>query len=313
MLIRLTTADLIVELDPGRGADVLALVDVRTGVDVLFRTPWRERADAIRHGQAPSTVDPTATWMEQYRGGWQTLCPSAGEPRTIHGAPVSFHGEASVVPWTVDEVTATSARLHVDLFSLPIRIDRTLTVEASALHQVDVLTNLSDVPLGFDYSNHPAFGGAFLEGECRIETGATRFTSSEGRENAIVAGSVNEWPWAAGSDGKPVDLRVLPSAGHPREILGWLSDFTEHWASIANTRLDVAVRLEWDGAHVPYAWFWQELNAGAEAPWFRRARAAAIEPASMTTDRARGSALALAGGASVTLPLTVALERPEAG
>ena len=274
MLIRLTSSDLIVEVDPVRGADVLSLVDRRTGVDVLFRTPWRERADAIRNGQAPSTVDPTAVWMEQYRGGWQTLCPTAGPPRTLHGAPLDFHGEASVVPWAVDESSPTTTRLHVDLFSLPIRIDRTLTLEGSVLHQVDVLTNLSAVPLGFDYSNHPAFGGAFLDGECRIGAGATRFTSSAGRENALVGGAVNEWPWAAGSDGEPVDLRVLPAPGRPREVLGWLSDFTEHWVALANPGLDVAVRLEWDGEHVPYAWFWQELEATPDAPWFGRARAA---------------------------------------
>lgn len=308
-MIRLTTADLLVEIDEGRGADVLSFVDRRTGVDVLFRTPWRERADAIRAGQAPSTVDPTAIWMEQYRGGWQTLCPVAGPPRSVHGAAVDFHGEVSVVPWSLDERSETEARLHVDLFSLPIRIARSVSVEGPRFHQVDVITNLSSVPLTFDYSNHPAFGGAFLDGECRIDTGAQKFTSDPEAADVFAGGSEHSWPWAVDRSGLRVDLRVLPRPGVPREVLGFLSDFTDYWVRVANLDLGLAVRIEWDGEHVPYAWFWQELNATEAAPWFRRARAAALEPASMPTDRLLGSALSLAGGASVTLPLTMSFEK----
>jgi hypothetical protein len=71
--------------------------------------------------------------------------------------------------------------------------------------------------------------------------------------------------------------------------------------------------MQWDGQHLPYAWLWQEFNATSEFPWYRRARAMAIEPAStQTSGPTRRSALTLIGGASVDLPLSVSLENRSA-
>lgn len=311
--LELASPDMVVKIDAGRGADVLSLVDVRTGVDVLFETPWRDRADAIRGGQPPSTFDPVAGWLEQYRGGWQTLCPNAGEPRPVHGAPVAYHGEASVVPWTVDDVAPSSARLHVALFSVPIRIDRTVEVRSATLRIVDTLTNLSNTPLEFDYSNHPAFGGVFLDGDCRIETGARLFTTDPATATFFNPGSEYPWPWATSRSGETVDLREIPPPGNPREVFGWLSDFSEYWASVTNLGLGLTVRIEWDGTNLPYAWLWQELNATEDFPWYGRARAVAIEPASMqTSGPARRSALHLAGEASIEIPISVNFENRNA-
>ena len=307
--LELSSADLSVTIDPQRGADILSLIDRHSGVDVLFRTPWRERADAIREGQRPSTFDPGAGWLEQYRGGWQTLSPSAGDPRRVHGAPVAFHGEASVVPWGVDDTTGQTARLHVELFSVPVRIDRIITVYGPIISIVDTLTNLSTTPLEFDYSHHPAFGGEFLDGNCRIETGARRFTSDTQTTSIRDPGSEYEWPFAMSTSGDRVDLREIPGPGTSRELFGWLHDFTNHWASITNVDLGLTARIEWDGEKLPYAWVWQELNASDQFPWYKRARAVAIEPASMQTSGVdRRSALRLDSKAKLQIPISVSLE-----
>lgn len=268
-------------IDPKRGSDILSLVDRRSGIDVLFKTPWRARADAIRNGQPRVFSDPRAGWLEQYRGGWQTLSPIGGDPRLVHLAPVAFHGEASVAAWSVEAVTKNSAILSLEMFSVPVRIDRTITVTGSTISVVDTLTNLSSTALEIDYAHHPAFGGAFLEGNCRIETGARRFTSDESTTSVEKPGSEYLWPMAVSSAGEPMDLRHVPTVGSERELFGWLHDFSEHWASITNLDLGLAADVNWDGTHLPYAWFWQELNASDEFPWFKRARVLAIEPSSM--------------------------------
>lgn len=305
----LVTSELSVAIDPRRGADILSLIDRRTGIDVLFRTPWRDRADAIRDGQPPSSFDAWAGWLEQYRGGWQTLSPSAGDPRQVHGAPIAFHGEASVVPWSVDEATGRAARLHVELFSVPVRIDRAVTLIGPTISLVDTLTNLSTTALEFDYSHHPAFGGAFLDGTCRIESGAQRFTSDPQTTSIHHPGSEHVWPYAVATSGDRIDLREVPQVGTSRELFGWLHDFTTHWASITNVDLGLTVRIEWDGKQLPYAWLWQELNATDQFPWYKRARAIAIEPASMqTSGPGRASVLRLASRASVQIPISVTLE-----
>ncbi|MFE4468117.1 hypothetical protein ACFRFH_04795 [Leifsonia sp. NPDC056824] len=278
--LELGSADIAVTIDPDRGADILSLVHRPTGVDVLFRTPWREHADAVCAGRTPASLDPDAVWLEHYRGGWQTLFPNAGPARSVCGAPVPFHGEASVVPWEVDSVSADAATLHVDLFSVPVRIERTVRLAGATATVEDRLLNRSGAGLDVDYVQHPAFGGEFLSGDVRIETGARRFTSDPGSTDR-----------SAGS------------------VFGWLHDFSEHRASIVNRDLGLAAHVAWDGERLPYAWFWQELNATATFPWYQRARVVAIEPASTTTSGpGRRSTLRLDPGADVTLTMSISLE-----
>jgi len=309
-LLKLRTSQLSATIDPGLGADCLALVDARTGIDVLFQTPWRARADAVRAGQRP-TAEPAASWLEHYRGGWQTLCPVGGDAREVHGAPVGFHGEASRVPWQVIDVTESSARLAVDLFTVPIRIERQLRLVDARVEVLDNLTNTSSVEVTIDYSHHPAFGGEFLDGRCRIETNAATFTPDPDRATLLGPGAVG-WPHATALTGEAVDLSLVPSATEePREIFGWLHDFgsTRGWARIVNPRHRLAVELTWDSRRLPFAWLWAELGATAGFPWFGRARALAIEPATMITGGVeRASLLTIAAGETVPIPLALELQ-----
>lgn len=307
--LELGSAGIALTIDPVRGADILSLVHRRTGVDVLFRTPWREHADAVCAGRTPASLDPDAVWLEHYRGGWQTLFPNAGPARSVCGAPVPFHGEASVVPWEVDSVSPDAAALHVDLFSVPVRIERTVRLAGATATVEDRLLNLSGAGLDVDYVQHPAFGGEFLSGDVWIDTGARRFTSDPGpTTDAVSTGCGYAWP--LGPDRLGDTLRGgLPADGSAGSVFGWLDDFSEHRASIVNRDLGLAADLAWDGERLPYAWFWQELNATATFPWYQRARVVAIEPASTTTSGpGRRSTLRLDPGEDVTLTMSISLE-----
>ncbi|KAA1421797.1 hypothetical protein F0U44_05885 [Nocardioides humilatus] len=306
--VTLRSAAVEVVVDPAGGADIVSLVHRATGTDVLFRTPWADHAQAVRDGRkAATSYDPVAGPLERYRGGWQLLCPVAGAPRPIHGAPTTFHGEAMAATWTVVEADAATARLAVDLYTVPLRIDRDLALTGDRLTITDTLTNLSDVGLEIDYISHPAFGGAFLDGRVRIDTGARRYTADPATEGSFVApGSTHSWPAA-----EDTDLRDLPLPGERRMAFGWLSDFDGHWASITNLDLGVGVRLEWDAA-LPYAWFWQELHHTEGFPWHRRARAFAIEPAStITGGEDRESCLSIAPSGATTITHSITIESKE--
>lgn len=298
-----------VDLDPGRGADVLSLIDVRRGIDLLFRTPWRPRADAVRAGQAPSTTDHRADWLEQYRGGWQTLCPVAGDARHVYGAPVGFHGEVSRVPWSVEASDGGSARLRVELFSVPVVIEREILLEGARITVSDVLTNVGHAPLEVDYAHHPAFGGAFLDGPCTIETGATRFVGDPAGGSAVPPGVSVAWPNGIDIHGAHLDLADVPGPEARRDLFGYLAEFTTGFAALVNPRLGLGVRLEWDAHVLPYAWLWQELNHSAGFPWYERARVVAIEPASVpTSGEDRRSSVRLDPGAPKQIDLSLTVE-----
>ena len=307
--LTLRSDDLEVVLEPGRGADVRHLVHRASGVDAFAATPWASHADAIRSGErAPTTYDPVARPLEQYAGGWQVLCPNAGAPRAVMGAPVSFHGEAWLAPWRVVSAEADRATLRTELFSLPLSIERDVSVHGAEVSVVDTLTNDSDVELtDVDYVSHPTLGGAFLGGACTIDTAARAFTTDpETTADLAPGGTRAAWPWLDAPDGTRFDLRTVPPAGDSHMLFGWLSDFAEHRAAVTNHDLGLTFEIAWDGARLPYAWFWQEFNYTTGFPWYRRARAMAIEPSStLTSGPDRRSALSFAPRESVRMAVTV--------
>lgn len=310
-LLTLSNPSSTVVVDVYRGADIVSVVDTRTGVDVLFRTPWAERARAAsRRGPAQWHNSSAEAWLESYGGGWQLLCPNAAGPTIRGGVEQGFHGEAAVVPWLIDTADATSAVLHVELFTAPLQIRRSLVLDGSVLTVTDTVTNLAPVPVEFDFQHHPAFGPPLLSADCLIETGARTYVVDPRTLGATAEpaepGSVHVWPPTTDYPDRRLDR--LPPQGEHLARLGWLTDFSTGWAAVRNPRLDLAVGLSWDASVLPNAWLWQELNATTDFPWFGRAYVMALEPSSTTSSgpgRAQTMNLAPEASQQITLRLTL--------
>jgi len=57
-------------IDPRRGSNLLSIIQKETGTELLFATPWRDRAGDIREGRSGVTsIGSMESWLEQYRGG----------------------------------------------------------------------------------------------------------------------------------------------------------------------------------------------------------------------------------------------------
>ena len=284
--VTLKSGDLELVLDPGFGGDILSIMTLPNNQELLLRTPWADRAeDVIAGRQTPFSLDPVAHWMEHYRGGWQLITPNAGDPRKIHGAAVGFHGEAAISQWTIVESTPESVRISLDLISIPVRIERVISLANNEISITDQITNLSGVDLEFDYSSHPAFGGALLDGEVSIETSATKFTLDEESESAHGAsGSTHQWPLIKSENGKTLDVSKLPTHGSNLWVFGWLSAFDgPKWYRISNKEKNLSFEMRWESEFLDFAWFWLEFNSSQGFPWFGRVRTFAIEPSSTQT------------------------------
>ena len=307
--LHLESSDLELVIDANYGADILSIKTINSNQEVLLSTPWSDRAEAvIKQEQRSIYLEPQAHWMERYRGGWQMICPVAGAPRVLHGAPVGFHGEAAISKWKVNNLESSNARMQLDLFSIPIRIEREISVDGNEIEITDVITNLSNLELEFDYSSHPAFGGALLEGAVSIETSAQKFHLDE----EVVtphgnSGSTHDWPLIKGENGKVLDLSLLPSPPTRLGVFGWLSDFgAKKWYRIKNAETNIGFEMEWESEYLDFAWFWLEFNDNEGSPWFRNVRTFAIEPSStQTSGKNRKSILKLQGNQSTTIKQTV--------
>jgi hypothetical protein len=158
--------------------------------------------------------------------------------------------------------------------------------------------------LEFDYSSHPAFGGALLEGEVTIETSAQKFHLDEEAVSPHgVSGSTHDWPLIKGESGKVLDLSRLPAPPTQLGVFGWLSDFgNKKWYRVKNIDTNIAFEMEWESEFLDFAWFWLEFNNNEGSPWFRNVRTFAIEPSStQTSGKNRRSILQLKGKQATTI------------
>ena len=249
--------DLQVTILPAKGADIYALADRRTGVDVLFKSPWGTRSP----GPWPRAATSMERWVEAYPGGWQVLLPNGGDECVEQGVTWGYHGEAALVPWEVTGTGDTWATLETRLFTVPLRIEREFTLDGPVLRLAETVTNESAADLEVMWSHHPAFGAPFLDGGCLLSAGCRSVLADDEAPGTLLApGSQHAWPHATTAAGDPLDLRRIPGPGEPRAVLAYLGDFTSGYFAITNPRLRLGVGLRWPLDPFGQAWLWQEVH-----------------------------------------------------
>ena len=268
---------------PDRGADIHAVEDLRTGVDVLWHTPWglrRRGNDSPRPGSAEA-------WLDTYAGGWQVLLPSGGGPSSHRGVHHAYHGEACSLPWAATIATAVGGGEHVELrvrlADSPLLVERVVSLVPGRGEVVvaERVTNESDHPLEYMWVHHPAFGEPLVAPGARIRTSASTIladTSHDGPGNPLEPGTSQGWPIVRTRDGGRLDLSVIPAARPPAAAR--IPERLRPGGGIDRERSSRSrCTLSWDLDVFPYAWLWQELGATAGPPWLGRAYTIAIEPA----------------------------------
>lgn len=282
---------------PEKGCDIVSIEHRPTATGLLFEAPW-----AAPPGNAGYAPDSFAAWVRAYPGGWQVLLPNAGAACVERGVEWGFHGEAAMVPWTVESATSTAAELRVALLTAPIEIERRLELGAGRLRVWERLTNVGADPVEVMWGHHPTFGAPFLDGTCTIDLDAEQFVADDQGPGTVLGPSATgRWPEIGTAEGGVCDLSRVPGAtSEPRAVFGYLSGFRTSRYTITNHRLGLAATLSWDRETFPYAWFWQEIHASPDFPWFGRAYATAIEP--QTTIPGQGIEVARRrGGTLLTL------------
>ncbi|MFN7992458.1 MAG: aldose 1-epimerase [Bryobacteraceae bacterium] len=271
---------------PEKGADIYSLVYEPRSVDVLWKSPWglRRPSGAILSGP-PSE----AAWLDAYEGGWQELFPNGGDACTYRGAPLNYHGEASVSAWDYSVRKSGAEVVEVDflltLIRSPFRIRRTVRVEAglAALLLDERIENQGEEDLQFMWGHHPALGAPFLDGGCRIQAPARTFLAHDveiAPACRAAAGARSTWPAVSAKNGGTVDFSLIPPASERVTEFGYLCDLDDGWYAITNPDLHFGFGMAWPRRLFPYLWFWQELRGTFGYPWYGRCHVMAIEPLS---------------------------------
>ena len=205
--ITVTSDHLSLTVLPDRGAEVHALVDRASGVDVLFHAPW-----GLAPPGAPAREGSDGhAFLEGYAGGWQELFPSAEGPCTYRGHDIGYHGEVAAIPWQVDADGPLSLVCTINCQTVPFRLERRLTLVAdlAQLRVDERISNTGAEPWECTWGHHLVLGPPFVAAGARFEPAAgTIVTIPEMYEATarLEPGQRSPWPNAQLRAGGTVDL-----------------------------------------------------------------------------------------------------------
>jgi hypothetical protein len=301
---------------PDKGAEIHQITDLRSGTDVLFAAPWGLRPPGAT--PLPGSGDDEFLW--NYAGGWQELFPSVNEACAYRGRRIPFHGEVASLPWETEILDGDEGdavvRFRARSRQTPFVLERVLRLrDGEAELRIDgSVRNESEETAHFVWGHHCVVGPPFLEAGCRLEIPARTIVTSpelwEPDTARLEPGRREPWPWAPLRTGGVTDLREVPGPETGSHDDLYVTDLDEGWLTVANPRLGLTFRLEWE--HEVFGWIvlWQPYG-GAVAPPLRGSYALGIEPwtTRLNLEQAveAGAANELAGGASFTTSLRARL------
>lgn len=265
-----------VTIAPAVGGTITAVEHVPTGLSVLGTVPW----DPVTTPDGSFAAPDERRWLTRYTGGWPLLFPNGGDACVVDGTVHGFHGEASIAPWTVVARTATILRLSRRFFTVPVTMEREMSLDGDVLSVNERVTAHGERSLRVLRGQHVTFGSDLLAGDFVLETGAATASVDEGYDppaNPLTPGASGAWPVVKAKDGGAFDL------SHPEgnfAAMAYLHDLAGAWASVRRADGAIAAALSWDAAVYPCAWLWYELGGTPEAPWHGRGRLLGIEPCS---------------------------------
>jgi hypothetical protein len=268
---------------PNKGADVVRLVDVESGLNLLFEAP----GGLLPPGAPPRDGSGDLEFLWNYEGGWQELFPNAGDPTFYAGQPVPFHGEVATLPWSWEvereDDEELAVRFVVDCRIAPLRLERVMRLARGSATLVldEVATNLSrERPAQLVWGHHCVLGPPLVESGARLDVPAeTIVTLPELWENTarLEPGQRSSWPHGRLRAGGTTDLRVVPGSEAASHDDVYLTDLAAGYAAVENPRLGLGFRLDFDPAVFRWVISWQPYG-GAEAPPLGGSYALGIEP-----------------------------------
>lgn len=298
MSVTLRSSVLEVVIAPERGADIVSLTDLATGVQTLAVSP----TGAVTSGFGQFS-DSMVNWTNGYPGGWQLMVPNAGPARQHDGIMQGYHGEASLARWQIVSQNETSVELTTDLFTAPLTLVRTIILDGAALKVTDAITNNSPDPCSFRLGQHPAFGTPFLDEHSYITMNAATFMSDAVAPGTLTGADACGQPSEVLPVGPVANSLAIPAPGSGEALFGALTDFTSQdaAATFVSPTHGFGLQLVWDRAVYPNAWLWMEANSGGGWPWFKRLYSMAVEPVNIIPGEGVSASGHIRGGDGVAI------------
>ena len=288
MLI-LRSPQLLAVMDPSHGGELLELLDLRSGRQLLGRLPFS--AAAPRHGDLDQ-----AGWNASWRGGWQLSCPNVCNASAVGGERHGYHGAASVDPWTV--VAAGEAEVELAWEGKGLQLSRRAALVGPELRIETEVQAAGEQPAPLVALEHLIVGLELLDPEFELRLPAAPAYELDEQEGPIhPPADAPHWPRVRLLDGGEERVDRWPIE---RLRSRWLvlHDVPEGAAEIRNARRGTVLALRWDAVALPHLHVWHEAGVSG-GPWRGRTYVLGVEPANVPHGLGIGEAVRAGQGAWV--------------
>ena len=265
-LITLESPELLVRVDPDHGGEILDLVHLESGRQLLGRPPFG--SEPILAGDLDED-----RWTRSYRGGWQTVLPNAGNPCDNRTGHHGFHGRASNDPWAVVDRSGTHATLAWEGHDL--EVERRVALEDGAVRVTMRIT--SPVGASLVSLEHISAGLELLEPQLELALPAGYgYELSEQDGPTTPPDAAPRFPELQLLDGTTERADRWPIS-EPRSRLFVVAELPEGWAVIRNGARGEALAMAWDVDWYRHCWVWHE-NRVTSGIWREAAETIVVEP-----------------------------------
>jgi galactose mutarotase-like enzyme len=246
--------------------------------------------------QAPlATYGPrthTMKFEESDASGWDECLPSVSDctVQTAEGtASIPDHGDLWRVEWTPMARSANSATFRGECFSLPLRLERTVTLtEAGGGWQLSLdysVTNLSFNPTPWSWAAHPLF--AIEAGDRILLPDSIEMLRLEGSCGGRLGqgGDQVSWPVTTLANGRKTDLSLAqgPETGIGDKLFAGPLSASENWCALERPQAGVRLKVSFDPTATPYLGLWICYGGWPERPGTKQT-CVAMEPSTAPVD-----------------------------
>jgi galactose mutarotase-like enzyme len=251
--------------------------------------------------------------------GWDECLPSVAgcTVETAAGqASVPDHGDLWRVEWQQVAANATSATFRGKCFSLPLALERTLTlIETAKGWQLNLdytVANTGDYPAPWSWAAHPLFvAGA---GDRIVLPDSIRELLLEGSGGGRLGNNGDRvaWPLATLANGGQTDLSLAqpPASGIGDKLFAGPLAASQNWCALERPRAGLRIKVSFDPAATPYLGLWICYGGWPDRPGPKQV-CVALEPATAPVDSLAKTgpwSRALSPGETFSWPMIVEFE-----
>lgn len=265
------------------GADIHSLIYKPQQIDILYKPSWGIR-DSNKY--VATGANSQVVWMDRHCGGWNEIFPSGGQQSEVKGVEMSFHGEASILPWDYSIIKQSEAEIAVEFrvrtARTPFELIRRMTLRQgeAKLYLDETIVNHSDETMDYMWGHHPTLGAPFLDEGMIVDIPATWMESqaAENEATRMAGNRRHQWPIDKDKHGRKTDFSIVPPRSERSADLAFLGGLQDGWYGVTNPKLGLGFGMRWPREMFPYVWYWQELRGSSGWPWYSSEYAMALEP-----------------------------------